>query len=332
MKNKTVKGLLLAAACVALMGMNGVQAAETEAEASETTEADGEAQNTEDAGADEDTSAETDIIQEMGAANSVETLMGKYEKVVYHQDFYYEDGSSESTYRYKDAETFVYDGDDMFLIDDGNEVYGYDYGKEVAFRYLFVGDAYEEYVSLYEVPSGFDDSEGDSEVVISQEEKEGSLYVCTEVRDEELTESVAEEFGYEADDVEKDSYVYQMDPESLEIQKMTHTFQMTDGTEKVVTEITRVEDLDEFVPEVDEQLKETVFAEDNVRTVTVTVDAGTDQEQVYTQTIAKGNGIIPRLPSDYDHTYYTDAECTTVYAGGAGMDDDLSVYMKSQAE
>lgn len=340
MKNKMVKRLLLLAACTALMGTAGVQAAETAgteetAEAAETggTEADGAEGETGAAEADGttgDVEEEGNILQEMESANAANTLVEKHGKAAYQSIYYYADGTEESDYRYKDAAIYALENEYQTMIDEGGEVYGYNKEEAIFFRYLFVGDAYEEF-SASEVDEplvGYQYEE--SEKVISQEEKDGSLYVTTEMIDQEVIKSTADSFGYEADEVEKDTYLYQLDPATYEIQKMTHTFQLTDGTEKVLEENVQVEDPEDYVPE--EQIKETVFAEDNIRTVTITADPGADQEQVYTQTITKGNGVNAMVPSDYDQTFYQDADCTTAYTGGVDRNEDMQLYVKSQAD
>lgn len=61
------------------------------------------------------------------------------------------------------------------------------------------------------------------------------------------------------------------------------------------------------------------------RVVTVIADPGTDKETVYKQTIAKGCIIHIGLSSEHPFLYI-DENCTQEYAGGADMNEDLTLY------
>lgn len=119
--------------------------------------------------------------------------------------------------------------------------------------------------------------------------------------------------------------VYELDAKNYEVITMKTYVVKTDDTEIQVNDVTRVTNPETYV--VDEEIINIINSEDK-RTVTVIAYPGTDQEKTYSASIGKGNIIFMYLPEDGAQTLYVDAECTTVYEGGADLNEDLTVYYK----
>lgn len=262
-----------------------------------------------------------DILKQIETANADDTLMKKYDKVAYRTDFIYGEDDIYSEYSYRDHDLYVVEGDDFMYVDDNGDVYGFDNGETVAFRYLFVGDSYEEFRED-ECVAGYY-YEGDVEKVVNQEEKDGMLIVDVENNDPARISEYAESFSYDEDLIECVACTYEIDADSYELYTTTASIVMKDGEKKIVIVSERIENPDTYV--VDEQLKSVVFEGDR-RKVTIVENPGTAQEVTYAQTISKGNDIMIYIPFDAEQTFYEDEDCSKEFTGVTSNDEDVTMY------
>lgn len=270
----------------------------------------------------ENQNAEVDLLKKVEKANTDEALLAKYGKVAYRHVYTYGDGHSESSYRYLDADRYVVeDGPYIDIVEDG-EIYGFD--TYVVFRSVFVEDCFAEYAKQYPSVTNFQYS-ADIEKIESQEEKNDVLTVVTSTQDAAILTDWETNSGFEEGLVASVEFVYELDAKTYELIAMTTYVVKADGTKINVCESVRVDNPETYV--VDEQISKIINSEDK-RTLTVIAHPGTEQEKTYSASIGKGNGIIVCLPEDADKTLYLDAECTTVYEGGADLNADLTLYYK----
>ncbi len=267
--------------------------------------------------------AEVNILQEMGEANSRETLTAKYEKIAFRKTYTYPDEII-SEYCYQDSERYVEENDYVIYIDEKGDVYGFDNEEKLAFRYLFIGDSYKEFYDESDLAGYFYD--GDIEVIVSQEEKDGIITLNTENKDEETIKWYEEEYLFKEETINKIAYTYKVDAENYELYSTTVSLVMSDGEKRDIVTSERVENPETYV--VDEKLKMAVFDGDR-RTVTVTESAKTEKEKVYSQTISKGNYIQLAFPSDGNQVLYTDIDCTIEYIGNEDKNADINLYYKN---
>lgn len=265
-----------------------------------------------------------DVLKEMEAVNETDVLQARYGKVAYRHTDYYADDSERSIYYYKDQERWVLESDGYVMINEAGDVYGYDEEEEKAFRSLFVGDTYEEFYSEWNYLVGYQ-YDGENETVLTKITENGVIDIDTEITDKELVNEDIVHLGYEEDSVKKILYCYELEEETYVINKYTTTAVFADGTQKILSEIVRVEDVETYVP--DEQLIQLINGEDK-RTVTIIAHPGTENEQIYSKTITKGNMIQVLLPADGEQVTYSDAACTMEYVGSADLNADITVYYK----
>ena len=270
------------------------------------------------------------VLREMEPVNQADALQSRYGKVAYRDYIYNADGTMLSYYFYKDQKLHAHvSGSEYALIDETGDVYGFYADEGVVHRYLFVGDYYEKvHHDMYNYLVGYR-YEGEYETVLTQVTKNGIIDIETEITDKEMVNAYIGRNGYEEDSATKILICYQVEEETYVINKIIGKAVFADGTQKVLLETVREEDVETYVP--DEKLTKAVF-EGDLKTLTVTVDAGTDKEKVYTQTISKGNCILLCLPESYDQTSYLDAEYTTKYDKPLILESDLHIYVRSKSE
>lgn len=265
--------------------------------------------------------AESDILKEMESANTEETLLSKHEKIGFRTTYTFADGTVCSTYSYGDSQRVVTEDDYGVVIDEHGDVYGFDNERKSAYHMLFADGTYEEYKDTY---LNLDQFQVDAEEsIVSQQEQDDIIKVCTSVDDQSFVDNVAVGYLYEAGDVESLAYEYEVDAESYELMKTTLYAVLPGGEKDLICESDTVLDPETYV--VDEQIYKAVF-EGDMRTVTVTENPGTEQEKVYTQTVSKGNDILLQLPSDCEGTLYTDEACTVKYEDIADKNADINLY------
>lgn len=260
------------------------------------------------------------ILQEMEEVNANDALVEKYGRVAFNTTYFYPDGETVHEHYYMDAERYVMENEYWMYIDEAGDVYGFDYEADVAFRYLFAGDSYQEFAAE-EYLAGYTYDE--TETVTAQEEKEGHLILYTELEERALIQQWEEALLLEEESISKLKCTYEVDAQSYEIYAIKNSMVMADGEEKDYSLTERVEDPEIYV--VDEQLRATVY-DGEQRTVTLIENAGTDKEQIYTQTASWDSVVQIYLPADAKQDLYKDAACTTLYEGTEERDGDAVLY------
>lgn len=262
--------------------------------------------------------AELNILEEIGVSNSKEALVEKYGKVAFHRTDTY-NGVEERQYLYRDADRSVVESEYFLEIDENGNVYGFSPEENSAYRYIFMGDTYADYASIYGVTSGYVYIDG--ETILSQEEQENVITLRTKIEDQNILDGVSMDYLFERDAVDHLEMTYEVDAETKELFRLIGRAVMTDGTQCNLMEHERVLDPETYV--VDEQLKELVF-DGEQRTMTVIAYPGSDQEKVYTQTVSKGSGF--RIVPPDGGTFYTDPECTIPNQGSNDKSADVILY------
>lgn len=231
------------------------------------------------------------------------------------------DGTTDDYSMYYMGDTYVSVNKYGTEIDEHGDVYGFDIEQNAPYRYLFVGDSYEEYKNTHEVGSTFGFNEG--EKIVSREEKDGKLFIHTEIPSNEVIR-LLESWGFDPDTVDKCYTEYVIDSESMIIEDCK-AYAVVDGKNIRYSDTVLVADSGEFVP--DKTITDAINSTD-LRTITVIADPGTDDEKEYKATIVKGGSFFVEVPSGYDETLYDDRECMVVHEYSADQNGDLTLYVK----
>lgn len=269
------------------------------------------------AAAEETTAADraaTITMEEIVSANKNETLVSRYSS--FQNTLVDETGTLTN---YADAEIYYSDWPD----DDYGELYingeqVYSHNGDVCFAELC---ADEGPILFYTDNILYSDS-STSEIIKSCEEKDGYLYITTELPREDTRDSM-EERNYTYTEGEYLRIEYVLDAETLAQQSCTEIEVKADGTERLLGTNTVEYGLER--PEKAQNLYEHVFAEDNLRTVTVIADPDTDDEKTYTKQIPIGDEVSIRVPGE-DKACYADRACTEEF-DSANEDGDWTIYI-----
>lgn len=169
------------------------------------------------------------------------------------------------------------------------------------------------------------------EKILSAEEKDGKLYVETEVS-HEVAAKDSVYYGYEIKDGEYFTYNYILDANTYVVNSVSAYAHHTDGT---VTELeTYTVSYDMGVPSETLKLSERLASTENARTITLILYPDTEDEKIYT--IHSPNGDIVHYSLPEDCQLYLDRECTVQYCEDDNNDpeiindnySDLFVYAK----
>lgn len=269
--------------------------------------------------------ASEDLLKALEAVNSFDALLASNGRFSYTISNNLRDGSTDNWTLYVDGKRYVQNSDWGVTIIEDNEAYGYDLedGKRLPWRMNFVG-SFDSYVSAYEYTSFY--IYFDREQVISQETKDGLIYLETAISGD-VPEDVYSYNGYSKEEVDAAVFDYVIDEASLEMLELKTYIMM--GDEKIfLFSQTRNMNCEEYVP--DQELLDAVFSDSDVRTETVITDAGTAQEKEYTQTVGRGNGFKIWSGNDYYRTLYADPACLTEIEK-TDKTKDLTVYLKRKA-
>ena len=265
--------------------------------------------------------AEANILKEMELANSDEALLAKYDKVALRFTCTFADETVISEYCYQDADRYVQEWDNYVEIDENGDVYGFNPEMKRAYRSVFIEDTYADYKNEYGGLLNY--SYDDEEAILSQEEKDGIVTLCTKLEDKDIVNEYSGYYLFEEGAVDHFEFSYKVDAQTDEIIEYIQFAVLTDGTKWNVVDCERVLNPETYV--VDEQLKECIFGGEP-RTTTITAYPGSDQETIYTQTVSKGSGFDIHIPNG--HQLYTDAECTTPFKETHDQTIDVNLYYK----
>ncbi len=265
------------------------------------------------------TPGNTEVLADLEAANTNQALLERHERIASQRTYYNADGTKNHQYNYLDSERFVQEYEGQVLVDEGGVVYGRD-GTE-PYCYLFIDGSYEGFAAMYEQLSCYAPIE--EEVVLSTEEKDGVLYIESEVPPQAQQEAVLEPGGYTVEEGDRYLLHYRTNAETMELLGFTETLVRADGEEILLAELEMVKDPEPYV--VDEELRDMVYGEPK-RTVTVVAGPGTEEERSFSQAVKQGCSVS--LWADGGFELFTDEACTEPYvAGSLGTTEDATLYL-----
>lgn len=200
--------------------------------------------------------------------------------------------------------------------------------------YSYLGGAYVRYLPITPdgVSDGFAsyraehyasvilDAETVDEVITSVSKKDGRFYAKS-VLSQKILESMAE-FG-----VTSGNFEYVLDAKTREILSIEGNYTYNDdSTHQMTSEIS----YDAEVPEMVKTFLEYENQTENLRTITVVTNPGTDKEVSQSVQVPKDLLVGLRYYEDSEYTFevYTDAACTEAYDPYADTASDLTIYVK----
>lgn len=264
-------------------------------------------------------SPEEEVQLQIAEASSADALQEKYGTVAVRYSYYNADETVVSEYIYRDAERYIYEMEGDVWVDKDGEVYGFDTEHAAPFRVLFVDGAYEDY-RLTETLTNWD--------YLCELAAYGEVEYDGADGEHEFTYDTIAEMdynGHTAEEGDRIREVYTVDAASMEITSSKSYLVRTDGTEVLLSEGEILFDAPEMEP--DPTMREQIFSDD-VRTVTVITDAGTEDEQTYSQTVGKGCAVVVYVSENFEDTLYTDAACTQEFDGEEDYQSSYTVYAK----
>ena len=172
-------------------------------------------------------------------------------------------------------------------------------------RYLFIGDYYDRHKAEFWPESHFEYLE--NEKITSRREENGRIYLETSIPiDDPAVAATLASWGFSPDEIDSERDEYTIDAGSLLILEIK-SYAVT-GDKKILFSETALDlDAKEYVP--DQSITDGVFGDD-LRTLTVIADAGTDEEKAYSQTATRGSLIYSFIPDEYEQKLYVDSACT----------------------
>ncbi|MBO7177633.1 MAG: tyrosine-protein phosphatase, partial [Clostridia bacterium] len=205
-----------------------------------------------------------------------------------------------------------------FMTDDA--CYYHDAGNKLKYLFItpdgvsdFTGERAKSYSSVL-------DMEISDQVIESVSKKDGRIIVTTVLSSKSLEDLAGD--GLIAGEFE-----YVIDAQTREILSITTNYTYNDGmTYNMITEVT----YDAETPENLKAFLGYVNQTENLRTVTVISNPGTDKEE--SKSIQAPKGLIAGFQYSEDlesvAEFYTDSACTKSYDPYADTDSDLTIYVK----
>ena len=240
------------------------------------------------------------LLLKLEEANTRQALIKNNARIAYTATSNYADGTSYTAYTYYDGEKYVYEEDGYVTVDVAGTVTSYWEPDDVHEVTLYVGEgAYENEQKQFWPLTWY--SYNSAETVLSAIKKDGLLYIETEYA--EGMEEVVAAYGYQTADVEKVSMTYVAKAKTYELQSLSGTFCMKDGTTVPCLQVEKVQDCPEYV------VPEGMFQED-AETVTVTLieNPSAAEEQSHEYVVPAGHYIYLTFSQEYDGIIYADAE------------------------
>lgn len=259
-------------------------------------------------------------MERVTAANSLENLQEKYGVIAVRSHSYFEDGTVQSRYIYKDAKRYIAELEGSVTVDKDGEVYGFDEAYMTPYRALFADGAYEEYKAAETLT--------DWEHMCALEKSGQAVFEAggSEQVFRVEAETDHEENGFAVKSGEYIDSIFFVDDATGEITGFKRTLIGADGSETVLQEGEVLHNAEAMEPDLD--MRNRIFSGD-VRTAVLIVDPGTAQEKTYTQTVGKGCMFRFFPGGDDGGAVYADMACTQPYEDGEGdRTGDITVYAK----
>ena len=256
----------------------------------------------------------------MTEANQLDDFLSGGQRVAVKMDTYDAQGSITSWFRYADDSLWVHEDEMGITIARDGQLFGFDNLEKVPFFILFL-DNTQKKMEL----NGFDYSPLPGERLLSCMEYEGKLAVSTGIEDPRMITAYQQQLqylGYEEAVLANIFCQYILDAETYRIKTAAMFLELEDESLLLLSEKFWMEEPQPY--EIAPELLDMLFSQ-NLRTVTVIADPGTDEETVYTQQV--GKGCMVQVYCSPEHPdLYLDAECTQPVEFIDDYENDLLLY------
>ena len=275
--------------------------------------------------ADKETKTPEITLQDLYDATNIPALLEKHDSVyvlytengeVYQEEYY----SKEYCYTFLDGE-FYEMGSDLAALTT-NHSYHYYTDNTYAQGILLTPDGMMDVGSIFaefsEKTIFFENLLNDT--ITSVTEKDGNI-IMTTVSDPEEIEAM------KAEGVTVGEEEYMLDASTSELISVKSIFFNEAGEEH---EGAVYFTYDEEIPEGMEKLMEYAQQTENMRTITIISNPGTDTEKTESVQVPKGvvAGLEADMSTDKAFTLYTDAACTQIFKEAPDVNSDVTVYIK----
>lgn len=195
------------------------------------------------------------------------------------------------------------------------------YNEDTGYENVIIADGYEEILYNYEFLET-DSSAPDN--ILSSVQKDGKIYIETEVDHDTLARYLSEEYGEEIEDGVYLFSTYIVDADTYIAENIVEYFCYPDGSKEAMSEMTIA--LNESMPEKAAELMKRLEDNENSRKATLILYPDTENERSFTMNCPKGERARFRVPEECQ--IYTDRECTVLYDDSADNNSDITVYAK----
>lgn len=199
------------------------------------------------------------------------------------------------------------------------------YNEDTGYENVIMADGHEEMFynyEFYETDSSSDNSDNDN--IVSSVQKDGKIYIETEVDHDTFAEFLLESYGEEIEDGVYLSSTYVVDADTYIIENNVEYYCSPDGSKEKTSEMTIA--VNEDFPEEAAQMLKRLEDNGNSRKATLILYPDTENERSFTINCPKGERVDFRIPEECQ--LYTDRECTVLCGDNADNDCDITVYAK----
>ena len=241
-----------------------------------------------------------DILLKIDAANTRQAMLQNSPRIAYTTTLYDATGDATAVYTYCDSEKYVYDDGDNLTVDQAGTVTSYWREDDVYETTLYIGQgAYETEQKLYWPLSWF--RYNPQETVTSSKVSDGTIAIQTEYTDQFA--DVAQTYGYSPEDVIKVRMHYVVNAKTYEIESLTGSLILTDGTAALCLSTQRIADCEAYT------VLKTLLPNPNGQDL-VTITLIESPQQQFTYTIPTGHYIYLTFSTAYESVIYLDAAFT----------------------
>ncbi|MBQ7624874.1 MAG: hypothetical protein IJS65_06350 [Clostridia bacterium] len=247
-------------------------------------------------------------------ANTLEKYLARYESVFAENTDI--NGTVRASYADRSGSGFIELGSETFFVKDGS-VLLYSQGEYCGVIDEGKYNVLDDYISIAPEFTAL-------ETVVSEEEKDGTLFVTT-VTTGDSVDTLLADVGITEKSEEGDKIVlnYELEPGTLMMKSCESKYLSVKAGEKVLYKVRVVYDRPQPVKMAE---FEKTYDEGEKRTVTVIRDPGKPEETAFTCTLPKGLQVM--LAADNDvYEIYTDPEGKEILSAPTPRDVDVTVYL-----
>lgn len=247
---------------------------------------------------------EAATLADFYAAQTLRNILSLHENVTENVVFYDARGNpSESTFRYADKETSVFENSWSYVLiqhEDGYYEYDPDTMEHVAVAFGMEGTMEADWSDLQNAPFEFLPSE--REELLSLAETDGRLCLTT------ADPANAEDYPEFAGQIQQGDRVVveiEADPETYMVHRGASYIEKQDGTKLPLIDFSFSYDGGPYEPS--GEMRQVI--DGDYRTITVIADPGTEKETSYTKSCGENGAFTFHLAEGYENIYL-DADCT----------------------